>query len=168
MSPELMQEKAYDSKSDIWSLGCLIYELCALKPPFHEAKTHSELSMFIRCVFLFSIIRVPLSMATNALCSVRNGRIPPLPRGYSQQLTNVIKWMLNQNVRRRRSSCHVVCAHQTYICPLLQPAMRPSATQLLQTERIDFSLKVFRAEKQYVHAFQSLCHPLYTILVNGH
>lgn len=31
MSPELMQEKSYDTKSDIWSLGCLIYELCALK-----------------------------------------------------------------------------------------------------------------------------------------
>ena len=52
MSPELMQEKAYDAKSDIWSLGCLIYELCALKPPFHEAKTHAELSMCIRFVFV--------------------------------------------------------------------------------------------------------------------
>lgn len=48
-----MQEKAYDSKSDVWSLGCLIYELCALKPPFHEAKTHAELSILIRYVAPF-------------------------------------------------------------------------------------------------------------------
>ncbi|CAE6499283.1 unnamed protein product [Rhizoctonia solani] len=31
MSPELINEKQYDTKSDIWSLGCLIYELCAQK-----------------------------------------------------------------------------------------------------------------------------------------
>ena len=54
MSLELMQEKVYDSKSDIWSLICLTYEFCALKPPFHEAKTYSELSIFIRCA-LFCI-----------------------------------------------------------------------------------------------------------------
>lgn len=59
MSPELMQEKAYDSKSDIWSLGCVIYELCALKPPFAEAKTHSELSILIRCVVVYAC---PLQM----------------------------------------------------------------------------------------------------------
>ena len=75
MSPELIQEKSYDTKSDIWSLGCLIYELCAHKPPFAEAQTHSELSMLIR-----------------------NGRIPPLPKGYSHALTNTIKAMLNLNV----------------------------------------------------------------------
>ncbi|RDB23669.1 G2-specific protein kinase nim-1 [Hypsizygus marmoreus] len=101
MSPELMQEKAYDSKSDIWSLGCLIYELCALKPPFHEAKTHSELSICIR-----------------------NGRIPPLPRGYSPTLSTTIKSMLNLN-----------------------PAMRPSAAQLLQHERLELCFKVAETEK---------------------
>ncbi|KAE9411493.1 kinase-like protein [Gymnopus androsaceus JB14] len=101
MSPEVMQEKAYDSKSDIWSLGCLIYELCAHKPPFHEAKSHSELNIL-----------------------VRNGRVPPLPKGYSQSLTGVIKAMLNLN-----------------------PAMRPSAAQLLQHERLELVFKVSETEK---------------------
>lgn len=33
-SPEVWTEKSYNSKSDIWSFGCVIYELAALKPPF--------------------------------------------------------------------------------------------------------------------------------------
>lgn len=33
-SPEVWSDKPYDYKSDLWSVGCIIYELCALKPPF--------------------------------------------------------------------------------------------------------------------------------------
>jgi NIMA (never in mitosis gene a)-related kinase len=33
-SPEVWADKPYDYKSDIWSVGCVIYELCALRPPF--------------------------------------------------------------------------------------------------------------------------------------
>ncbi|KAJ7923846.1 kinase-like domain-containing protein [Mycena leptocephala] len=102
MSPELMQGTAYDSKTDIWSLGCLLYELCALKHPFHDAKTEVELKSF-----------------------VRNGRIPPLPPGYSQAIGAVIKSMVDVN-----------------------PTTRPSAAQLLQHERIKFAAKLALKEKE--------------------
>lgn len=34
MAPEVISERDYDDRADIWSLGCLLYELCALHPPF--------------------------------------------------------------------------------------------------------------------------------------
>ena len=36
-SPEMCEERPYNAKSDIWALGCLAYELCALRPPFLAA-----------------------------------------------------------------------------------------------------------------------------------
>ena len=33
-SPEVWRDEPYSYKSDLWSIGCVIYELCALRPPF--------------------------------------------------------------------------------------------------------------------------------------
>ncbi|KAK2499547.1 hypothetical protein MC885_001320 [Smutsia gigantea] len=34
LSPEICQNKPYNNKTDVWSLGCVLYELCTLKRPF--------------------------------------------------------------------------------------------------------------------------------------
>ncbi|XP_067312726.1 NIMA-related kinase 12 [Pseudorasbora parva] len=47
LSPELCQDVPYSTKSDIWAVGCLLYELCALKPAF-EAK--NLLSLFYKII----------------------------------------------------------------------------------------------------------------------
>jgi len=34
LSPEICEEKPYNSKTDVWSIGIVLYELCTNKHPF--------------------------------------------------------------------------------------------------------------------------------------
>ena len=46
LSPEMCEEKPYNEKSDVWALGCVLYELCTLKYPF-EANNQGALILKI-------------------------------------------------------------------------------------------------------------------------
>ena len=45
LSPEICQNKAYDEKSDVWSLGVIIYELITLNKPFDS---QSQMGLFMK------------------------------------------------------------------------------------------------------------------------
>ncbi|XP_019385535.1 PREDICTED: serine/threonine-protein kinase Nek5 isoform X3 [Crocodylus porosus] len=40
LSPEICENRPYNNKTDIWSLGCVLYELCTLKHPFEGNNIH--------------------------------------------------------------------------------------------------------------------------------
>ena len=46
-SPEIWRGELYSFKSDIWSLGCVLYEMCTLSPPF-KAKSLQVLNRKIQ------------------------------------------------------------------------------------------------------------------------
>jgi len=77
MSPEICAAERYTLKSDVWSLGCIIYELCAKEPPFN-AKSHFQLVQ-----------------------KIKEGKIAPLPNIYSPELMAVIRDCLKVNPDRR-------------------------------------------------------------------
>ena len=65
---EQMNYMSYNEKSDVWSLGCLLHELCALRPPF-TAANQKELATKI-CVGSFSRLPLRYSADLNKVIAV--------------------------------------------------------------------------------------------------
>ena len=71
LSPEIVQSKPYNVKTDVWSMGVMLYELCALKPPFDAPSIHMLSMKIVRGVY------------------------NPLPSTFSKEIKDLVKVMLD-------------------------------------------------------------------------
>lgn len=83
-SPEVWKDQPYDHKSDIWSLGCVLYEAAALKPPFRAEDMQG----------LFA--------------KVMKGEFGRLPRSFSGELHTFVSQMLSQDPATRPSCSDIL------------------------------------------------------------
>ena len=51
LSPEIVQSQPYSLSTDVWSMGVMLYELCALRPPFDAPSLHMLSMKIIRGVY---------------------------------------------------------------------------------------------------------------------
>jgi NIMA (never in mitosis gene a)-related kinase len=85
-SPEVWKDVPYDFKSDVWSLGCIIYELTCMVLPF-QARDMAEL--FKRVI---------------------KGEYKSIPKVYSRGLSEIIERTLTVNSKKRISirNCNLI------------------------------------------------------------
>ena len=80
LSPEICMEKPYNDKSDVWAIGCILYELCTFNYPFN-AKSQGAL-----------------------LLKILNSQPEKIDNNYySKDLQNMINLLLNKNYELRPS-----------------------------------------------------------------
>ena len=78
-SPEVWKDLKYSNKSDIWSLGCVLYESITLKPPFRAADMEG--------------------LHDKVVC----GEFQSIPRNYSKDLWDIVKLLLRSEPETRPS-----------------------------------------------------------------
>ena len=67
MSPEVLKHEGYNSKSDVWSIGCLLYEMCTFQ---HAFEGQGLMGVMYKIV---------------------EGKTPQLPKTYSLELNALLK-----------------------------------------------------------------------------
>lgn len=112
MSSEAIRDEKYRRKSDIWSLGGLIYELCTLSQP-HRSKQHSN----------------------GQKCS--GNQYKTIPKWYSNDLEKIIGFMLAMD-HGYRPTVEVILHHPTVLTNLLRtksciPILIPDAVSVPNT-----------------------------------
>ena len=82
LSPEVCEGKPYNSKSDVWALGCILYELCTFQKPFNA------FNQAALCMKIIDGKYKPIN------------KLEKIPK-YSRNLENMINWMLQRNYKER-------------------------------------------------------------------
>ncbi|XP_036049416.1 serine/threonine-protein kinase Nek11 [Onychomys torridus] len=106
MSPEALKHQGYDAKSDIWSLACILYEMCCMD---HAFAGSSFLSVVLNIV---------------------EGDTPSLPERYPRELNSIMERMLNKIPSLRPSAVEVLKV--PYIDEQLQHLMCKYSEMMLE------------------------------------
>ena len=113
MSPEVLRGDGYDFKSDIWSLGCLLYELTMLKSPF-KAEGLNLYSLFQK---------------------ISQGDYQPLPLTYSEDL-RCLAYLMISTKSEDRPEIATACVKASALRLSTSNSRKPSLEPII-TENID-------------------------------